>query len=82
MRLAAVVSVPVVDVGRVLVRVLAWLVVVRVGVFASEGADEGRIVRVRVVPVVVTVRMCVVEGLVPMPVPVAFGDVQVHSTGE
>jgi hypothetical protein len=76
------VGVPVVNVGRVLVRVLARLVMVRVGVLAHEGLGERRIVRVRMVAIVVTVRMCVVDCLVPMPVPVALGDVQVDSARE
>ena len=45
-------------------------------------ADDRRIMRVRVMPVVVTVHMVVLDGLVHVPVAVMLADMEIHAEPE
>jgi len=78
LRVSAVVGVPMVQVWRVIVTVLEWVVAMRMRVFAEHGRD----VAVLVVAVVVSVGMFVFERFVTMAVLVPFGQMQVGAEGE
>ena len=62
----------VVQIGSVLVVVLQGLVVMRMRVLS----DEGRIVHVDVMTVIVAMRVIVIDGFVPVSMPMTFGQVQ------